>query len=517
MISNDFRLSGLASGMDTEALVTKLMNAEKIPLNKVIQKKTMTEWKMDAYRDVNTKFLDLRSSMEALRLESTFQKSKLTSSDDAKVGVSLTGTPSRSEYVISSAKLYQPGTPSSVKFAQAGVANDKAELGSGFSFTLNNESISFTAQDTIQSSIAKINSLSAKTGVTATYSSGDNAIIFTSKDDQTDISIANVSDSSNVLKIAAGTVSGSLNDFQAGNASGAVGISPVSSTPGEVTINGTTITIKSNQFTYDGIQFNLKTELPAGSNVTIMKKPDVDAIFDTIKGFVDKYNDTIKTLHDKLGEKRYKDYSPLLDDQKKDMKDKEIELWEEKAKSGLLANDQKIASALDKMRSILYSKVSDKDPAKMNSDFDTLAEIGITSSTNYRDNGKLVIDETKLKAALENNLDQVAQLFSKKYDTGASSNNTVNNAEEFQNSGVAWRLYDQLNETMKDITKTAGYSSDTYLSKALKQLDEQIDSWEKRLQTKESYYWKQFTAMEQAIQKSNTQSSWLMQQMGGGM
>jgi flagellar hook-associated protein 2 len=37
------------------------------------------------------------------------------------------------------------------------------------------------------------------------------------------------------------------------------------------------------------------------------------------------------------------------------------------------------------------------------------------------------------------------------------------------------------------------------------------------LEVKENYYWKQFTAMEQAIQKSNSQSGWLTQQMGGGM
>ncbi|RAN82501.1 hypothetical protein B5P41_35270, partial [Bacillus sp. SRB_28] len=95
----------------------------------------------------------------------------------------------------------------------------------------------------------------------------------------------------------------------------------------------------SNQLSYDGITFTIKTEIPTGSHVTITKKADVDSIFDSIKNFVDKYNDTIKSLNDKLGEKRNKDFSPLLDDQKKDMKDKEIELWEEKAKSGLLQSD----------------------------------------------------------------------------------------------------------------------------------------------------------------------------------
>ena len=49
------RIGGLASGMDIDALVEKLMNAERAPLNKLTQKKTTYEWQRDAYRDVNTK------------------------------------------------------------------------------------------------------------------------------------------------------------------------------------------------------------------------------------------------------------------------------------------------------------------------------------------------------------------------------------------------------------------------------------------------------------------------------
>ncbi|WP_180960444.1 flagellar filament capping protein FliD [Neobacillus cucumis] len=517
MITNNLRVSGLASGIDTETMVKKLMDAEKAQLNKILQNKTKTEWKVDAYRDVNTKFLDLRTSMESLRLESTFTKSKLTSSDSSKVDVTLSGIPSRSEYIISSVKTYQPGTPSSVKFASTSLSSETTELGTGngFQFTLNGETISLTAQDTIRSSITKINELAAKTGVTASYSSGDQAIVFTSKDPATSMTISNLSNSNNVLNLAAGSISETQNDFPAGNTSGATGVSAIQAVGGQVTINGTTLTLKNNELTYDGVTFTFKNDMPAGSNVTITKKTDVDAIYDTIKGFVDKYNDTIKALHDKVEEKKYKDYAPLLDDQKTNMKDKEIELWEEKAKSGLLQDDQIISSALDKLRTALYSNVSDVDSTKMNKQFDSLADIGITTSSNYKDNGKLEIDETKLREALENHINDVSLLFSKKYDTKSSLNNTANNKDEFANSGAGWRLYDQINETMKKITKTAGTSSDSYLSKALSQFDTQIDSWEKRLQTKEDYYWKQFNAMEQAIQKSNSQSSWLTQQMGG--
>ena len=162
--------------------------------------------------------------------------------------------------------------------------------GNGFQFTLNGETIDLNAQDSIRSSITKINALANKTGVTASYSSGDQAIVFTSKDLVANINIANLSNSTNVLKLAEGTVSEIQNDFPAGNPSGAKGNSAVKAIDGEVTINGTNLTLKNNQLNFDGITFTIKSEIPAGSQVTITKKTDVDAIFDNIKGFVDKYN-----------------------------------------------------------------------------------------------------------------------------------------------------------------------------------------------------------------------------------
>jgi len=49
------RIGGLASGMDIDSIVQKLMSAERAPLYKLQQKKTTYEWQRDAYRSVNTK------------------------------------------------------------------------------------------------------------------------------------------------------------------------------------------------------------------------------------------------------------------------------------------------------------------------------------------------------------------------------------------------------------------------------------------------------------------------------
>lgn len=49
------RIGGLASGMDIDSIVKKLMTAERAPLNKLYQKKQTYEWQRDAYRSINTK------------------------------------------------------------------------------------------------------------------------------------------------------------------------------------------------------------------------------------------------------------------------------------------------------------------------------------------------------------------------------------------------------------------------------------------------------------------------------
>ena len=64
---------------------------------------------------------------------------------------------------------------------------------------------------------------------------------------------------------------------------------------------------------------------------------------------------------------------------------------------------------------------------------------------------------------------------------------------------------------------TTGTVSDSFtLGRSLKSMDEQIKRFEDRLKMTEDRYWRQFTAMERAIQRSNMQSASLMNAFGGG-
>ena len=58
--TNMIRLSGLSSGLDTEALVEGMMTTEQTRINKQEQLITRLEWKTEAYRDINTKIKNFR-------------------------------------------------------------------------------------------------------------------------------------------------------------------------------------------------------------------------------------------------------------------------------------------------------------------------------------------------------------------------------------------------------------------------------------------------------------------------
>jgi flagellar hook-associated protein 2 len=269
----------------------------------------------------------------------------------------------------------------------------------------------------------------------------------------------------------------------------------------EFTINGLTTSRTSNTFTISGVTYTLKntfnTDNVSGRQVTVNVSNDTDTIYNNIKDFVDKYNDLIDTVQKKLDEERYSDYAPLTDDQRSELTDEQQEKWETKAKSGLLRNDMTFKSSLSSMRSLIYQKVNNPN---ISSQYNQLSSIGITTTADWLEGGKLEIDESKLKAAIEADPDSVELLFR---GTGSST------SEE----GIIQRLYDSVNHTYNTIVDKAGKSTfvnDQFtIGKDLNSVTKKISDMNDKLDNLEDRYYAQFTAMEEAIQKYNNQYSYL--------
>ncbi|WP_181502813.1 flagellar filament capping protein FliD [Paranoxybacillus vitaminiphilus] len=272
------------------------------------------------------------------------------------------------------------------------------------------------------------------------------------------------------------------------------------------TINGLATERTSNTFTMSGVTFTLKDTFDVTDpSVSISIKNDTESVFQNIKNFIDKYNETIEKIQKKISEERYRDYLPLTDEQKEAMSEKQIELWEEKAKSGLLRRDPILSSGLSQMRLNFYDPVTN---SSINPKYKQLASIGITTSSNYLDGGKLIIDEAKLKAAIEEDPQAVEQLF-------------ISSGTTDSEKGIMHRLYDTINSVMENIYERAGKETWTNaqftIGKNLLDIEKRIDAFEDRLVEIEDRYWRQFTAMEQAINQYNSQAMYLMNAFGGGM
>lgn len=267
----------------------------------------------------------------------------------------------------------------------------------------------------------------------------------------------------------------------------------------QIVVNGNTIERNTNSFELDGITIELKAVTSAAdAPISLTTSKDTDKIVEGLKGFVDDYNALIEELNEQVNAKaNFQKYPPLTDAQKKEMSEKEIEKWEEKAKEGLLRYDSNISKFLQDMRSAMYQKVGSAGLA--------LYDIGIEASSNYKDNGKLILDESKLKSALSTNLEKIQQMFTDKDNGIAVQLQKVMKETANASSGSPGSLVRYAGA--KDVMET---SNSLYYE--LKGISETLSKLNTKYNNERTRYWKQFTEMEKAISNMNSQSSWLTQQ-----
>jgi flagellar hook-associated protein 2 len=266
----------------------------------------------------------------------------------------------------------------------------------------------------------------------------------------------------------------------------------------KVSINDVAIdNINSNTFTINGVQLTLQElTTKVGSSVDepviIKTQTDPDKAVETIKGFVEDYNSLIVSLNAKIDEAKYRDFRPLTDEQKSALKDDDIKTWTEKAKSGLLKNDDIIKSVLSEMRAIITEKLG------------PLSTLGITTG-NYMENGKLVIkNEDKLKNAISANPQLAMDLLQ-----GPAS---------APKEGILDKMADKISVAIDKISERAGtnrfsmdltstFKEESVMGKKMKLYNTRITSMLTMLNNAETRFYKQFSAMETAMNKLQSQSN----------
>jgi len=489
------RISGLATGMDTDQLVKDLMAAEKMPLDRLTQRKMWTEWQQESYREFNLSLSNLRTSTSSLRFSSAFNAYSATSSNTGSLGVSTTANAMTGSYtaeVLSVARAAKVNSSAAIETTPGVKAQSSAQIGTAGTITVTGSdgttaTVDVTATMTF-ADVAKAVQDSTATSVPALRASFDNTtsrFFIASKGMGADQNFSmTFSDAALADKVV--------------NNGGTTTAMTTNGQDGAVNFDGIPITgLKTNQTTVNGLTLNL---VQTGTS-TITVNSDTAKPLESIKSFVEDYNKAIADIEAKLIEKRYPDFQPLTDDQKKAMTENEIELWEEKSRSGLLRNDPTLKAALQELRQGMTDAVDDLGVL---GNINTLSQIGIKTGS-YTNGGKLFIDEAKLQKALADKPDEVMNLFTKK--TG--------------DLGIAERVYQRLDEAVKSLSTRAGnpgsFIDNSTLSKSIKRMEDDISNWQDKLSRIEGRYWKQFTAMEKAMNQMNSQSMWMQQNMFGGM
>ncbi len=86
------RLSGLNSGLDTDAIVQELVSAYSLKTEKYEKAQTKLTWKQDTWKSLNTKIYSLYTNVSNLRFSSAYNLRKTTVSDNTKATVTASST-----------------------------------------------------------------------------------------------------------------------------------------------------------------------------------------------------------------------------------------------------------------------------------------------------------------------------------------------------------------------------------------------------------------------------------------
>jgi flagellar hook-associated protein 2 len=166
-----FSIGGIASGLDTNSIVSQLMQIERIPLQQTQQRKATFQQRNEAWSQISTRLSSLRDKARAIDSASDWSKfSKATSSDTA-VGVAVTGSPAQGSLSFQVARLATSHQMASGNDSPTGASDLSAStdlVGAGtFSITVGatQHDITTDASTTLADLTSQINALGA--GVSA--------------------------------------------------------------------------------------------------------------------------------------------------------------------------------------------------------------------------------------------------------------------------------------------------------------------------------------------------------------
>ena len=345
-------IGGLATGLDTETIVTQLMTIERKPVTLLETRKLKFEALAAAFKDLNSRLIGLKTKVDALKDPATFFARSVSSSDDTVATATATNGTVRGTFSLSTTTLAR-GSIAAAAVTKSALTDTIAAGDGTFEFKLGTTgsvvSVDVTSTTTLDQLVAAINAKNAGVRATAVNTGTAAAPAYKLSITSNSTGLAN-----DILIENDGTTLGITNTQGAADAT--------------FSITGLgAFTRSSNSFSdvLDGVTITLKK---ANSTTDLSIKYDTSATQTKIQGMLDGYNDVIRTIDGQTAPVTSADGS---------------------VSSGAFSGDA--------VPRVLRNGLASAIRSTLDGTFSRLADLGITTQKD----GTLTLDASKLQKALE--------------------------------------------------------------------------------------------------------------------
>ena len=566
------RVSGINSGLDTDSIVQELVSAYNTKTEKYQKEQTKLSWKQEIWKGLNTKVYSLYNNVGKLRFSSAYSTKKTTSSDTTKATVSASSNAvngTQKLHVLATAQSgYLTGGKLSLreevtdtdgttklqdvkgtvkaetKLSEIGFTGDEASLNINTTDEEGNavtKTVSLTKDSTIQD---VVNALKDNV-LNASFDANNGRIFVSSKNTgkAADFSLSSATTKLVEKKDADGNVIKDSNgkpemesvalsaEEQAASKKliGLLGLDTDSSnTYGNkaakidgrdavIALNGVKYTNTTNDFAINGLNISVNgvtddvadpdstdlSSLNDSTAITINTATDSQGIYDTVKDFLTEYNNIINEITKLYNADSAGSYEPLTDDEKDKMSDTEIEKWETKIKDSLLRRDSSLSSVMNAMMTSM------SQPIEINGKSYSLSSFGIQTlgflNAAENEQNAYHIDGDEDDENTSGNQDKLMAAITSDPDT----------VIEFMKQ-LSTNLYKSIDDQMQSNDLRSRYKiyNDKEMDKQYTNLTKTIKEWESKVSDKEDYYYKQFSNMETALAKLQSQTSSISSMLG---
>lgn len=520
--------SGLVSamsGFDVGSMVSEMMTSDYTKLNQLLATQQKDQWTEDRYRSETTNlnnfsdsYFDATSSNYVLSSNS-FAAYTATPSNATLATSTALNTATAGNYTIYGTKA----TAASISNASATALSGKLTNSSAFS-TINGGTASGTLALTVNGTAVSYAYTSSSTigDVMSALSSQSGDKFSYSELTKTFTAASTTTGSASTITLAATTGSGSdTTDFLTNAFANKASVAGIDGTFTITEPNGvaTAITESSNNFTIDGLNYNVTSDIPQTSAVTINVASNISGVVSKIQGFVTAYNNLTTGLNTTLNETTDYDYKPLTYAQEAKMTTAQVTAWNTKVQQGELSGDDELTSLQSEMRTAFSDSIKGSGL--------TMASLGLSTSDDYTQGGTLTLDTTKLTAALQKNPNAVINVLTQTSTSYPyklqSSLTTAQYQTKYSEEGIFQRLNDIVTKyagTATDasgnrglLLNKAGLSTDitdtSTLGKTLKTEATSVTDYKTQITNDKTKYTTQYTALQTALSNLSTQQSYV--------